>query len=92
LDQYFSNWDGPKIELTKCDVEGHALEVFKGAKNKLLEERPTLVFECHHEEAKESITRNLIVIVIENPGFVFGIICLFAKIKTASYDFSDFCY
>lgn len=53
LDQYFSDWDGPKIELIKCDVEGNELEVFKGAKNKLLEERPTLLFECHHEEAEK---------------------------------------
>ena len=53
LDDYFSPWQGPEIGFIKCDVEGHELEVFEGGKNKLLEDKPLLLFECHHEEAEK---------------------------------------
>jgi FkbM family methyltransferase len=53
LDQYFSDWKGPKIDFIKCDVEGNELGVFKGGKKKLLEDYPTLLFECHHKEAEK---------------------------------------
>jgi FkbM family methyltransferase len=44
------------VKLIKCDVEGHELEVFKGAEGILREDCPVLLFECesrHH--GKESI-------------------------------------
>lgn len=37
-----------KIALIKLDVEGHELEVFKGAKEILLKDKPTIVFECEN--------------------------------------------
>ncbi|HZP59397.1 MAG TPA: FkbM family methyltransferase [Opitutaceae bacterium] len=36
----------PRISLIKCDVEGHELNVFRGAEKILREERPALLFEC----------------------------------------------
>jgi len=53
LDEYFKSKYFPKISLIKCDVEGHELNVFKGAENILKEYKPFLLFECHHEAAKE---------------------------------------
>jgi len=42
----------PRVSFIKCDVEGHELNVFEGAKRTLREERPALLFECeqrHHD-------------------------------------------
>ncbi len=36
------------IELIKCDVEGHEMEVFKGAEKTLREDRPTIIFESFY--------------------------------------------
>jgi len=71
LDQYFSDWKGPEIELIKCDVEGNELEVFKGAKNKLLEDGPTLLFECHHKEAEKGELFSFLV-SLGYDGFFFS--------------------
>ena len=45
LDEYFADRSGP-ISFIKCDVEGHELDVFRGAESILIEDRPTLLFEC----------------------------------------------
>ncbi len=71
LDQYFSDWKGPGIELIKCDVEGNELEVFKGAKNKLLEDGPTLLFESHHKEAEKGELFSFLV-SLGYDGFFFS--------------------
>ena len=71
LDQYFTDWKGPKIDLIKCDVEGNELEVFKGAKNKLLEDGPTLIFECHHEEGEKGELFSFLV-SLGYEGFFFS--------------------
>ncbi len=34
------------VRLIKCDVEGHELEVFKGAEQTLRKHRPAVLFEC----------------------------------------------
>lgn len=50
LDQALTSADRP-VRLIKCDVEGHELEVFRGAKRILEQDRPLLLFECerrHH--------------------------------------------
>jgi FkbM family methyltransferase len=46
LDRYFAECDGRPIHLIKCDVEGHELEVFQGARDVLTRDRPKLLFEC----------------------------------------------
>lgn len=46
LDGYFSNRHIPRIKLLKCDVEGHELEVFRGAAQLLRQHKPLLLFEC----------------------------------------------
>lgn len=53
LDQYLRNVPRRRVSFIKCDVEGHELEVFRGAESILGEDRPTLLFECeqrHHGE------------------------------------------
>jgi len=50
LDKCLAKQDRP-VRLIKCDVEGHELEVFHGARRILEEDRPMLLFECerrHH--------------------------------------------
>lgn len=42
----------PRVALIKCDVEGHELEVFRGAEELLAREGPALAFECHDELAR----------------------------------------
>jgi FkbM family methyltransferase len=42
---------GQPVSFLKCDVEGHELNVFRGAEKLLLRDRPVLLFECeqrHH--------------------------------------------
>lgn len=46
LDQYFGSKRDKPVKLIKCDVEGHELEVFKGARSILEEDKPVLLFEC----------------------------------------------
>lgn len=51
IDGYFSDKPDMEINLIKCDVEGHELEVFKGAEKTLNKFQPHLIFECeqrHH--------------------------------------------
>lgn len=50
LDKCLTKRDRP-VRLIKCDVEGHELDVFQGARRILEEDRPMLLFECerrHH--------------------------------------------
>ncbi len=52
LDSYFEKRE-KRIALLKIDVEGHELEVFKGAEKILEEDKPLLLFECeqrHHQD------------------------------------------
>jgi FkbM family methyltransferase len=42
------------VRLIKCDVEGHELDVFRGAEQTLARHRPVLLFEC---EARHDPTR-----------------------------------
>jgi FkbM family methyltransferase len=46
LDNYFGTDREKPIGLIKCDVEGHELEVFKGARLLLEQDKPVLLFEC----------------------------------------------
>lgn len=47
LDEYLARATTPiqRIDLIKCDVEGHELEVFRGAQRMLRQHRPLLIFE-----------------------------------------------
>lgn len=51
LDDYVSENDVGPVSFIKCDVEGHELEVFRGAEALLARDKPTLLFECHDDEA-----------------------------------------
>ena len=54
LDEYSDAENLPRIDLIKCDVEGHELEVFRGATNVLRRDRPTLLFECEERHQSSS--------------------------------------
>lgn len=60
LDDFIVNEKIEDVAFIKCDVEGHELEVFKGAVASLKRFKPTILFECHHEEAKEGEVFNLL--------------------------------
>jgi FkbM family methyltransferase len=52
LDKYIEEHDLGPVDFIKCDVEGHELEVFRGAERMLLRDKPALLFECHDAEAE----------------------------------------
>ena len=52
LDNYFSDKPVLDINLIKCDVEGHELEVFKGGEEILKNHKPLLIFECEQRHHK----------------------------------------
>ena len=52
LDDYISEHQVGPVSFIKCDVEGHELEVFRGAQKLLERDMPTLLFECHDSEAE----------------------------------------
>ena len=49
LDDYLSGHPGRPIGFVKCDVEGHELEVLRGARRVLLKDRPVLLLECEDQ-------------------------------------------
>ncbi len=51
LDDYLAEHDVGPIRFIKCDVEHHELEVFRGAEQTLRRDGPTLLFECHDDDA-----------------------------------------
>ena len=55
LDDYFVENPTPSLPVSfiKIDVEGHELEVFKGAEDTILKHTPTFLFECHHAAANK---------------------------------------
>jgi len=59
LDDYFHSHNRRPVRWIKCDVEGHELDVFRGAARVLREDHPVLLFECerrhHSEEPIESV-------------------------------------
>jgi FkbM family methyltransferase len=51
LDSYFASKRSTPVKFIKCDVEGHELDVFRGAEKLLRADKPVLLFECeerHH--------------------------------------------
>lgn len=53
LDTFFAGTPHEPIRFMKCDVEGHELEVFRGAERILREDGPVLLFECHDDQARQ---------------------------------------
>lgn len=51
LDDYADQHALGPVSFIKCDVEGHELDVFRGAERTLRDNLPTLLFECHDDEA-----------------------------------------
>jgi FkbM family methyltransferase len=50
LDDYFAGSE--RLAMLKIDVEGHELDVFKGADRILREDRPVLLFECEQRHLR----------------------------------------
>lgn len=53
LDAWLEEAGRPPVRFIKCDVEGHELEVFRGAEEALRRDGPILLFECHDSEARD---------------------------------------
>ena len=70
LDDYFRNHDARPVRFIKCDVEGHEHHVFRGGKQILQEDRPDLLFECHHATNRDSDVFSFLKRV-EYDGFCF---------------------
>lgn len=76
LDEYFADLSAAeRIAFIKCDVEGHELEVFRGARRILTEHRPILLFECEaRHRADRSVDRVFDYLQLLNyEGFQFDI-------------------
>ncbi len=57
LDAFVDNrQSGGPIDFIKCDVEGHELDIFRGAEAVLTRDRPVLLFEC---EARHNPDRSV---------------------------------
>lgn len=54
LDAYISEHADRPVSFIKCDVEGHEPEVFAGAMQTLRQDKPTLLFEFHDKQVRES--------------------------------------
>lgn len=52
LDDYVEKHNTARVSFVKCDVEGHELDVFRGAVQLLRRDKPVLLFECHDDEAE----------------------------------------
>ena len=52
LDDYIKENGIANVAFIKCDVEGHELSVFEGARDTLEKYKPYLLFECHDECAR----------------------------------------
>lgn len=68
LDAYFEPEAARRDRLIKCDVEGHELEVFRGAERTLREGRPCLLFECERRH-RESGRLQEVFDYLENLGY-----------------------
>ena len=53
LDDALAEHDGRPVSLIKCDVEGHELDVFLGARATLERDQPRLLFECEERHDSE---------------------------------------
>jgi len=53
LDDFLESRNDNPINFIKCDVEGHEADVFYGAKQTLMRDMPTLLFECHQSEEQK---------------------------------------
>ena len=59
LDEYVKDNNLSSIDLIKCDVEGHELEVFQGGRDTLKQFKPVVMFEC---EARHNGPENVMAV------------------------------
>ena len=62
LDHYLRHHPSRPVRLIKCDVEGHELDVLRGCRRIMAQERPVLLLECvdtFHPGALESVSSYL---------------------------------
>tara|TARA_R110002096_G_scaffold16106_37_gene55272 strand:- start:957 stop:1700 length:744 start_codon:yes stop_codon:yes gene_type:complete len=56
LDDYLENHKARPVRFIKCDVEGHELEVFRGAESVLKNDHPVILFECEERHRKTPVS------------------------------------
>ncbi len=59
LDDYFGPRPDVRIDLIKCDVEGHELEVFRGGEKLLKSQAPMLLFEAEQRHRRSDSVRDV---------------------------------
>lgn len=75
LDEYFADLGRcERVAFIKCDVEGHELEVFRGACRILTEHRPVLLFECEERHRADHSVQGVFEYLrrLNYEGFSFG--------------------
>ena len=72
LDGLLSAMPDVRIDLIKCDVEGHELDVFKGAEARLTSDHPALIFEHHTRHAERGEVFDFLV-ELGYDGFFFQV-------------------
>lgn len=76
LDGYMTRTGNRPVSFIKCDVEGHELQVFRGAEAILREDRPMLIFDCearhHFMNTPEDVLAYLYDIGYEGTFFLDG--------------------
>lgn len=57
---FFAKENKIKINLIKCDVESFEMSVFKGAERVLIEDKPTIIFECFLDDERKLFFNNVL--------------------------------
>lgn len=59
LDGFLGSQKQGKVRFIKCDVEGHELDVFRGAEQTLRQHRPIVMFECEDRHHRRYTSRDV---------------------------------
>jgi FkbM family methyltransferase len=88
LDRVLDAWaPGAPVRLIKCDVEGHELDVFRGAERTLARDRPLLLFECEARHLEGS-DMHAVFAYLEGLGYRGSFFWRGQRLDSAAFDVS----